>query len=200
MKTTEKLHYAKDHYKGKVYKVGSEIGKGVPDHMVVVLESFDYLVLYQVQKAFLQGGFSELAIGKIMKHGEALGETLEISEELTPVLIDFETSDFAPPRRIGSDEETREKFRSMIDAMKLKYFESDVIESRKSKETVSKERSAQVRLSNITFIRERQVQIHLELTEKCSGIPVRKLVSNKQVISLINENNTLEMLKRYSTK
>lgn len=177
-----------DHWKNKIFQINASFGKGIP-FPAKVLQSYDFLCLCEVTKAFETGPYRELLIAKV--GFAANGEPF-----LSPVPVDFETRQGFPARSLGTDEETREMFDRMVAMSKTEFYESEVRRSRKQRELEAQREAESLRLANISYIKDRQAEINSRLSELCAGGEVKKLASNKKIIALLNENFILESLKK----
>lgn len=130
----ENLKNVTDHFKGRVFSIGSAIGEGQISHPVKVLQSYDFLCLCEVKKAYVSGQFREHLIGKIFLKGD--GE-----EGFIPSTIDYETQPNMPPRYAAPESVVRARYEKMVDAAKLAFFEAEVRESRQAREAKEREAS-----------------------------------------------------------
>lgn len=183
MKSQENL------FKGKIYSIGSEIGQGTIRHRAEVLESYNFLCLVRVQKAYTTGPFFEFGIYKI-------GYVGEHEEMLMSTVVDFETREGAPARRAGTEAETRGMFTRMVDKMKLQDSENELSKDRKIKETEAKEKADQLKAENFQFVKDSQDKIVTELRELVSTNKIEKLINENKVKDLVNNYNAMELLKK----
>jgi hypothetical protein len=189
----ENLKNVTDHFKDRVFTVGSAIGEGKISHPAKVLASYNYLCFVEITKAYTTGPFKEYGIYNVSLLGDG-------TEFLSEHIVDYETNPNAPARRTAPDDEVKQMYDTIVGKMKLRFFEDGLRDNTKFKEADAVKKAEDLRMENIAYIKSRQLEIYNTLTELCKGLEVKKLASDKKIIALVGENNLLEALKKFATK
>ncbi|MCJ7449522.1 MAG: hypothetical protein MUO72_17740 [Bacteroidales bacterium] len=175
-------------YKNRIFSVTSEIGQGQLPHRATVLESYGFVCLVKVQKAYISGGFSEYGIYRIMLDANGV-------EILQSMMINYETTQGLPSRYGAPEAEVKAKFDKIKGQMQLADSEAEVAKDRKIKEDQARQEVEKVKIENFTFIKSELNEINIKLKELIKDQPAKKSFNDKTIRGLITDLYTLEQIR-----
>jgi len=184
------MKHKEDLFKGRTFTISSVIGQGRLPHKATVIQSYGFMCLCRIEKAFISGGFNELGIFKIVKNGDG-------TEILQDAHIDYGSPEANVPSRYSApDSEVMTKWERIISAMKVRDSEADIVKDRKIREDQAKAEAEKLKTENIIFAKTRQSEINAELSELVKVKPVRKLMTDKKVRELVFDSFIIEKLNK----
>jgi len=181
-------------YKDRTFTISSAIGQGRLPHKATVVESYGHMCLCKIKKAYVLGGFDELAIFKIVKNGDGI-------EILQDAHIDYSSPGANVPSLYSApDNEVMIRWDRIVSAAKVADSEADIISDRRKRENAEREATEKQIHENQQYIKARFAEIDGSLKESCNGKNVKKLATDKKIIALINEGYILEKIKSLINK